>query len=302
MEPMRFGLVGTGHWARIVHAPALASTDGIELTAVWGRDQAAAQALAGRHGAVAIQDFDDFLARVDAVGFAVPPDIQQPLAVRAAAAGKHLLLEKPIALSLASADELVTAVGEAGVASVVFFTAQFQPEVRSWLAEVRARPGWNGGSALWLGSALQEGSPFNTPWRRAKGGLWDIGPHLVALFWMALGPVSSVTAARGAGDVTHLILAHESGAASAASITMDVPEQAELTELRVWGPGGSSAAPGEGGDAITPLRIALAELVTSARSARPAHRLDAAFGREIVRVLEAAQRQLDAGQAQPGAS
>jgi predicted dehydrogenase len=36
-RPLRFGLVGTGHWARITHAPALASTAGIELAAVWGR-------------------------------------------------------------------------------------------------------------------------------------------------------------------------------------------------------------------------------------------------------------------------
>jgi hypothetical protein len=43
---LRFGLVGTGHWARITHAPALASTDGIEFAAVWGRNAGAAADLA----------------------------------------------------------------------------------------------------------------------------------------------------------------------------------------------------------------------------------------------------------------
>jgi predicted dehydrogenase len=38
MASLRFGLVGTGYWARVAHAPALASTDGIEFTAVWGRN------------------------------------------------------------------------------------------------------------------------------------------------------------------------------------------------------------------------------------------------------------------------
>ena len=49
-EPLRFGLVGTGHWPRITHAPALASAEGIEFAAVWGRDPGAARA-AGRSGA-----------------------------------------------------------------------------------------------------------------------------------------------------------------------------------------------------------------------------------------------------------
>jgi predicted dehydrogenase len=299
MEPMRFGLVGTGYWARIAHAPALASTDGIELTAVWGRDPKAAAELGERHGAAAVTDFDEFLSQVDAVGFAVPPEVQGSLARRAAAAGKHLLLEKPIALSVADADGLVTAVRQAGVASVVFFTAQFQADVRSWLAEVASRDDWAGGSALWLGSALQDDSPFNTPWRRAKGGLWDLGPHLITSFWVTLGPVVSVTADQGAGGVAHLVLHHESGITSAISVTMSVPEQSEYAELLLWGPGGKTAAPWEAGDPVVPLRTALTELVASARSGQPAHRFDVTFGREIVRVLADAQTQLDGARSAP---
>ena len=84
---MRFGLVGTGYWANSVHAPALASTRGVRLASVWGRDAEAAGALAARHGVTAYDDFDAFLASVDAVSFAVPPDVQAPLAIRAAEAG-----------------------------------------------------------------------------------------------------------------------------------------------------------------------------------------------------------------------
>ena len=51
--PLRFGLVGTGYWARTAHAPALASAEGIEFTAVWGRDQQAAAGLAAAHQATA---------------------------------------------------------------------------------------------------------------------------------------------------------------------------------------------------------------------------------------------------------
>jgi len=141
---MRFGLVGTGYWARVTHAPAVASTEGVELTAVWGRDPRAAAGLAAEYQATPSRDIEAFLAGVDAVCFAVPPDVQAPIATRAARAGKHLLLEKPVALSEAEADGLVEAVEQAGVASVVFFTQRFQPDVRAWLAEVTARGGWAG--------------------------------------------------------------------------------------------------------------------------------------------------------------
>jgi len=107
---MRFGLVGTGYWAESTHAPALATTPGAHLASVWGRDQDAAAALAARHGATAYDDFDAFLRSVDAVAFSVPPDVQAPLAIRAAEAGRHLLLEKPVALSVADADAVVAAV------------------------------------------------------------------------------------------------------------------------------------------------------------------------------------------------
>src|SRR5215469_901040 len=89
---------------------ALASAPGIEFAAVWGRNTEAAATLAAECGVKVHADFDAFLAEVDAVAFSVPPDVQSELAVRAARAGKHLLLEKPIALTEAEAETLATAV------------------------------------------------------------------------------------------------------------------------------------------------------------------------------------------------
>ena len=132
-QPLRFGLAGTGYWARIAHAPALASTEGVELAAVWGRNPQATAELAAEYQATPYHDVAAFLAAVDAVCFAVPPDVQAPMATQAARAGKHLLLEKPIALSDEAADGLAEAIGQAGVASVVFFTQRFTPEMRAWL-------------------------------------------------------------------------------------------------------------------------------------------------------------------------
>jgi predicted dehydrogenase len=293
-EPLRFGLVGTGFWARLVHAQALASTPGIELSAVWGRDEAAAGSLAAEHGATAYRDFDEFLAAVDAVAFSVPPHVQSPLAVRAASAGRHLLLEKPIATSLAQAQMLEDAARAAGVATVVFFTGRFQPGVRAWLTDVGEPGGWSGGSASWLGSALAEaGSPFDTPWRREKGGLWDVGPHAVSLLWASLGPVVAVTAVAGRADLSCLVLQHHSGATSTAVVTLSAPPAAAAVELQVWGERGRSAAPAQTGDPVAALRVALTELAGNARAGRQAHPCDVSFGCEVTRVLAAAQAQLD---------
>jgi predicted dehydrogenase len=293
---MRFGLAGTGFWARTTHATAIATTPGGTLAAVWGRDTRSAQSIAAEHGATAFEDIGAFLDAVDAVAFCVPPYVQAPLAVRAAAAGKHLLLEKPISLSVEDADAMVAAVESAGVASVVFFTTRFNTEVRAWLSDTHARGGWSGGGwsggvAVWLGSALQPGSPFNTPWRREKGGLWDLGPHVVSLLWACLGPVTSVHAIAGGEDVTHLVLRHESGATSTATVTLSAPAAASGNNLFVWGEAGRSVMPATPVDPVDALRTAAAELISCAAAGQRDHPCDVRFGREVVLVLAAAEAQ-----------
>jgi len=290
---LRFGLAGTGYWAQVAHARALASAPGIEFAAVWGRNIEAAASLAAEHRITAHVDFEAFLADVDAVAFSVPPDVQSELAVRAAQAGKHLLLEKPVALTEAAAEALAKAVQGAGVASVVFFTCRFQPDISAWLEELATTGGWQGASALWLGSAYSQASPFNTPWRQAKGGLWDLGPHTLSLVWAILGPVQSVIADAGRGDLTHLVLHHQGGATSTVTVTLGAPEPADGFDLRVWGERGRSVMPPLADDPVVALRTALTELVNSARSPGLSHPCDVEFGLAVTRVLERAQRQLD---------
>jgi predicted dehydrogenase len=292
-EPLQFGLVGTGYWARIAHARALASTPATALAAVWGRNYRAAAELAAEFGATAYEDFDEFLAAVEAVAFSVPPDVQSELATRAAAAGKHLLLEKPVALSAAAADELVAAVSDAGVASVVFFTMRFQPDARKWLDELITAGGWTGGHAMWLASVFSDDNPFNTPWRSEWGGLWDVAPHALSLLLPILGPVESVTADAGLGDVTHLILHHPDGVTSTVTVTLGAPPAVDSFALQVWGEQGLFAVPELADDAVTALRVALGELAANARSGEVSHPCDVRFGRDVTRVLDEAQRQVD---------
>lgn len=289
---LRFGLVGTGFWAGTTHAPALSSTPGIELAGVWGRDRDAARALALQHGVEVFSEIDEMLEGVDAVAFAVPPSVQCSTALRAVEAGKHVLLEKPIATSRSEADALVEAVERAKVASIVFLTHRFQLGVRSWLADVRAQRGWVGGVGAWLGTSLSADSPFNTPWRRDKGALWDLGPHAVSLMWAALGPVLDVRADSGRGDLAYLVLHHDSGATSMLSLTLGASAKAAGLDFFLWGDRGRSQAPIEEAPAVDALRVALSELAVNASSGLVDHECDVGFGRSLVHVLARAEEQL----------
>ncbi|WP_309058097.1 Gfo/Idh/MocA family oxidoreductase, partial [Streptomyces sp.] len=116
----RIGLLGTGPWAARTHAPALAAHEGVTFAGVWGRRPEAARELAAASGTRAYEDADALIEACDAVALALPPDVQAPLAARAARAGRHVLLDKPVATTVPAAREVAGAVEAAGVASVVF--------------------------------------------------------------------------------------------------------------------------------------------------------------------------------------
>ncbi len=288
------GLVGTGYWAAEVHAAGVAAVEDVELSAVWGRDLAKTEALASRYGATPYTDAAEMFAAVDAVTFAVPPQVQAPLAVQAAAAGCHLLLEKPTALTVPEAEAIVDAVEQAGVSSVVFVTARHQAPVEQWLQGVRTQGGWSGAVAVWVGSIFHEGNPFGrSPWRKEQGALWDIGPHALSMLVPALGPVTGVTAVAGPGDTVHLVLRHDGGASSTATVSLTVPEQAATLRFDVYGEQGWTSIPTDHGVEPVQAHSAAVRSLVRAAGGGPAHPADARFGAEAVRVLAQAQDQLD---------
>ena len=293
---MRFGVLGTGFWAKEVHAAALAAHPSAELVGVWGRDLAKAKAVGAEFDVPGYGDVDALLADVDAVAIALPPDVQAPLAVRAAEAGKHLLLEKPIALDVPAANRMVDAVTAAGAASVVFFTLRFQPATSTWLTQA-ARTTLAGGAGSWLGSLA--GSPFDdSPWRKEHGALWDIGPHALSLLVPALGPVVSVQAGAALKDTVHLVLTHASGAASTVSLSSTVSPMSGGTEFFVHGAAGRLVLLPSEQSAVDSFGVAVDELMAAALTGG-AHPCDVTFGRDVVVVLEAAQRALTSGCREP---
>ena len=113
---IRVGVVGVGYWGSR-HVRVLRSTTG--AAAVVGVDQRFAQIGDGRrepeHGIAAYADLEDALARVDAVVIATPPSSHAALALKAIAAGKHVLIEKPMATTTQQARRIVDAAAAAGV-------------------------------------------------------------------------------------------------------------------------------------------------------------------------------------------
>lgn len=216
--PLRVGVVGAGPWARLVHAPMLVHHAGTELAGIWARRPEAARDLAGQHEVSAFATLEQLLDACDAVAFAVPPDVQADLAVRAARAGKTLLLEKPLALDLDAARRLVDAVDEAGVTTQVVLTWRYAAPVRSFLAAVAEGPAPIAGRGQFLGGGSL-GGPFATPWRLERGPLFDLGPHVIDTLDAALGLVVGVRAHGDPQRWVGLLLEHDSGAVSEVSLT-----------------------------------------------------------------------------------
>ncbi|MFF3403140.1 Gfo/Idh/MocA family protein [Streptomyces sp. NPDC002659] len=292
-KQLRIGLIGAGPWAERTQAPALAAHPQVHFSGVWARRPEAAALLAGAHGTAAFSGddgVDALIAASDAVAFSLPPDIQAPLAARAAAAGCHLLLDKPVATSVAAAGETAQAAERAGVASVVFCTLRFAADTAPWIAEQAAVGGWFTAHAQWLGSLYAPGgdSPYAaSPWRREKGGLWDVGPHVLSVLIPALGDVTEVTAARGPKDTVHLVLRHTSGASSTGTLGLSAPVRASGVRIELVGERGTAQLP-VWGDAVRSFGAAVDALLESARTGR-AHDCDVRFGLRVTQILAEAE-------------
>jgi predicted dehydrogenase len=215
------------------------------------------------------------------------------MALEAARAGRHLLLDKPVAMDVGAARTLLAAADDARVASVVFFTDRFVDATRTWIQHVRDLGGWHGGWVRWFSALQESGNPFGaSAWRHEAGGLWDTGPHALSTLVATLGPISSLTAVAGQGDEVYVIARHDSGLTSTIALTQFAPPAATQYEATLWGEAGFSTMPSRPDDAFGALLARAAEeLVACAASGEP-HELDLRFGTRIVELLAMAQEQL----------
>lgn len=283
-DRIRVGLSGAGPWARRTHIPALSGSSTVEFVGIWTRTS---QALSSDIDE--FRSFNELLDACDAIGFAVPPEVQVALAGGAARAGKALLLEKPLGPDLASARRLADAVAESGVISIMALILRFAPEVQAFLDEVRRiRP--IGGSFVWISGGHNLATP-RSPWRVAGGPLLDVGPHVLDLLEAALGPIERIRAHGRPSGWTGLLLDHAGGAVSEASLCVPLPHNRPERFVRIVGEDGTAELDlmTLAGDAFDHLVSAFAHAI---RTGTP-HPLDAAHGLHLQELIETAQQQLD---------
>lgn len=224
---VRWGIVGCGDVARKRVAGSIQQDPDSELVAVCRRDKAKLQQFQDEFKvAVATTSADEIIqsAEIDAVYIATPVNLHEPQTIAAARVGKHVLVEKPMAMSVAECDAMITACSEADVRLGVAYYRPFYPVIHRMQELIDAGE---------IGRVLSVSATTCTPfainpdedgyWRvipEAGGGgaLMDIGSHRLDLFLRLFGPVADVKAQCGtvaasyqADDVATLALQFESG-------------------------------------------------------------------------------------------
>jgi predicted dehydrogenase len=200
MSEYGFGVVGAGVIGAF-HAAAIAMVPGARLVAVTDVDQSRALEFAAQHGCAAVPDLDALIGRddVDVVAVCVPSGLHTEVGVRAAEAGQHLVIEKPIDVSLDAADRLIAAAATAGVTATVISQHRFDPglvELRRLIddgALGRLLLG-QASTKWWRSQGYYDSAGWRGTWAMDGGALMNQGIHYADLLRWCLGPVAEVSA------------------------------------------------------------------------------------------------------------
>ena len=231
--PIRIALVGCGRISRN-HFEAIERIDGLELAAVCDVVADRAQAAGERYGVPWFETFDDLLgsARFDAVALCTPSGLHPKHGILAASAGKHVICEKPMAISLDGADQLVGACDAAGVQLFVVKQNRLNPAIqllkraidrerfgRIYLANTTVR--WTRPQEYY------DQAPWRGTWEFDGGAIMNQASHYVDLIQWLVGPVESVMAKTATlarrietEDTGVAVLRFRSGAIGVIEVTM----------------------------------------------------------------------------------
>lgn len=200
MRTVRTALIGCGKVGQI-HATALRALPESELVAVCDSDPARAAAFAGRYGGRAFSDVGVMLrdAGVQAVCVCTPHPLHAESVLRAAEAGVHSLVEKPLAANLADCDAMLAASRRAGTKLGVISQRRFYEAVRRVKDAIDAgkigRPVLGVFSMFsWRDQAYYESDPWRGKWATEGGGvLVNQSPHQLDLLQWFMGEVEEVS-------------------------------------------------------------------------------------------------------------
>lgn len=266
MSVLRVGVIGTG-FGRAVQIPAFAAHPRARVVAVASATPGKAAQVAAQFGIPhAFDDWRDLVrAELDLVSITPQPVHHHGMALAAAAAGRHILCEKPMAMHAREAAEMFAAASRAGVVHVINHELRFNPNRRK--IKVLIDEGFIGRPRHVLITIVGSGrSDPSRPWSwwsdAAQGGglLGAQGSHQIDLLRYWLGDVDAVSGttesfieARPAGgiprrvtsdDFTAFALRFRSGAVAAVTLSA-VAAHAEGPRIEVWGEDGSLRLDGQ---------------------------------------------------------
>lgn len=251
METVRLGVVGLG-WFGGVLAEAARASGLAEVVACYARSPETRVSFAEAHHCRAVGDLDEMLGAsdVDAVLVATPHSTHVEIAERVARAGKHVFVEKPLALTVAGVRRAAEAAADAGLVLQAGQNRRRQPANRRIKAMIDAGE---------LGTVLQlDGmhaaagghKPDLPAWRAdpdecPHGGMTALGVHTVDTFNYFMGPATRVTAfsrrftgLRELDDATSVLLEYDGGQLASINTTYFSPPVVSLsvfgTDAAVW--------------------------------------------------------------------
>lgn len=142
MKKVRYAVVGTGWISQIAFMPSIAQTGNSEITAIVSGNHGNAQKLADFHGIKHIYSYDQYdemlkSGIVDAVYIALPNSMHADYTIRAAKAGVHALVEKPLAVNAAECEAMIAAAEKAGVWIMTAYRLHTEPATIAAIDMVR---------------------------------------------------------------------------------------------------------------------------------------------------------------------
>ena len=227
--PVRVAVIGYGLGGSAFHAPFVSTTPGLELAAIVTREGERQQRVARDYPGVRIVDDVERLwdadAGIDAVAISTPNRTHVPLALSAIEAGKHVVVDKPLAPSSKEAREVATAAKRRGVVLAPFQNRRWDGDFKTLrrLLDEGAL-----GTPYRFESRFERWRPAATGGWRERGGadeagglLYDLGSHLIDQALVLFGPALDVYAELDqkrqgvqADDDTFVALTHGSGVRS----------------------------------------------------------------------------------------
>jgi predicted dehydrogenase len=319
VSTLRLGILTCGAIVTKGHLPGLTAlgADAVDVVAFQSRTRATAEAACAQWGrGEVVDDWRDVLARddVDAVDICAPNSLHASLAIAAAEAGKHVLVEKPMATSVADADAMIAAAESAGVVLMTAHNLRFAaPYAAAARAVADGLVGDVSGVRLAMGHGGPEGWTRDAGWFRDEalaggGALLDLGIHMADLLRAVTGDeVTSLSAAvrrpaaGGVEESGQIVFSLAGGGIGSLSASWSVRPGADH-HLTVHGSAGTLTVergqavvrPADGGEKVTvdppsPAPDLMANFVAACRGDAPAV-VGPADGRAALAIITAAYR------------